>query len=298
MDKKNNQKISIWTNKTGTKYNSHTFKDNSILSDYERILNLSEDKNKERNLILVHPELNIIQISNKQEWDFLYKNNIINECIENIVINKEKNISRKILKINYSNNYSENNATKYSDIIAYIINNFSANTYISHFLNFLKSRNDILNEFKLYLIQDLLNYNIEKEKKEENYYKEENKSILEINNFIENIENKFNEIKNICDKKIDNDSLDEIKEDKKEEKKVEIKEEKKVDKKDLKISNYDSYDYDNENNKSVFNHYKSSPNLYKLDINKENLFGNQSKEEYYNGIEGFLDELKRSLHLQ
>lgn len=298
MDKKNNHKISIWTNKTGTKYNSYTFKDNSILSDYERILNLSEDKNRERNLILVHPELNIIQISNKQEWDFLYKNNIINECIENIVINKEKNISRKILKINYSNNYSENNATKYSDIIAYIINNFSANTYICHFLNFLKSRNDILNEFKLYLIQDLLNYNIEKEKKEENYYKEENKSILEINNFIENIENKFNEIKNICDKKIDNDSLDEIKEDKKEEKKVEIKEEKKVDKKDLKISNYDSYDYDNENNKSVFNHYKSSPNLYKLDINKENLFGNQSKEEYYNGIEGFLDELKRSLHLQ
>ena len=260
MDKKNNQRISIWTNKTGTKYDSHTFKDSSILSDYESILNLSEDKNKERDLILIHPKLNIIQISNKQEWDFLYKNNLINECFENFIINKDKNISRKILKINYSNNYSENNATKYSDIIAYIINNFSADTYISHFLNFLKSRNDILNEFKLYLIQDLLNYNIKQEKKEENKYKEENKSILEINNFIENIENKFNEIKNLYEKKIDNDSLDEIKEDKKEDKKEEKKEEKKKDKKDILISNYDLYDYENENNKSVFNHYNSSPN--------------------------------------
>ena len=288
MDKNNNQKISIWINKAGSKYNSHNFKDTSILSDYERILSLSEDKNVERNLILIHPKLNIIQISNKQEWDFLYKNNIINECIENIIINKEKNISRKILKINYSNNYSENKATKYSDIIAYIINNFSANIYINHFLNFLKSRNDILNEFKLYLIQDLLNYNMAQEnneKKEENDYKEEKKSFLEINNFIENIENKFNEIKNLYDKKIDNDSISVIKEEKKEEKEDKI------------FTNNEPYDYENEN-KSVFNHYKSSPNLYKLDKNKENLFGNQSKEEYYNGIEGFLDELKRSLYFK
>ena len=99
------QKFSIWTNISRSRYNSSTFKDTSILQNYDFISNLNRNMNSnvQRNMILHHPKLKMIQINNKQDWDFLIENNIINECIENIIINKEKNIRRNILKINYAN---------------------------------------------------------------------------------------------------------------------------------------------------------------------------------------------------
>jgi hypothetical protein len=291
MDK-NIQKFSIWTNIYGSKYNSSSFKDTSILQNFDYIYNLSRNINNniQRNLILHHPKLKMIQINNKQEWDFLYENNIINECIENILINKEKNIYRKILKINYANKDSQNKTTKYSDIVEYIINNFSFETYMTHLFNFLNIRKEILVEFKFYLINVLLKlneYKTKEEKKEEtglNNEIVENKEIFETKNLLQNIENKFKDMKNIYNVNSD------------------IYFDKIYEKSEYKINNTMKPSYMNNkeidySSKSVFNTYKSSLDYYKGDIKNGKLFEIQNRENYYNGIEGFNDEIKRLLKI-
>ena len=292
------QKFSIWTNISGSRYNSSTFKDISILQNYDFISNLNRNMNSnvQRNMILHHPKLNMIQINNKQDWDFLIENNIINECIENIIINKEKNIRRNILKINYANKNTENRTTKYIDIVKYIINNYSFEKFITLLLNFIKSRKDVLTDFNFYIINDLLklkDLQEKAEKNEENILSQEmveNKTNFESDLFLQNLENKFNEIKEM--KKLYDTKSD-------------IYFEKKFDKNSNTTINTnnmttqsDLYSKDKDNNiKSVFNIYKSSPDYYKIDSKNGNLFGMQNREEYYNGIDGFKDELKKLLKI-
>lgn len=293
MDK-NIQKFSIWTNVSGSKYNSNTFNDTSILNDYNYISNLSKNanNNSQRKIILHHPKLNMIQINNKQDWDFLNENEIINECIESIIINKEKDIRRNILKINYANKNTENKTTKYMDIVKYIINNFSLDTYFTLLLNFLKSRSDILTDFNFYLINDLLKLtdNREKgEKKAENIQNQkivENKFILENNIILQNLENKFQEFKKV---KNNFEQISDIIVDKKYETNT-------YKRNNSMLTPSDIWSEDKENNvKSVFNIYKSSPDYYIRDSNNSELFGIQNREEYYNGIDGFKNELKELL---
>jgi hypothetical protein len=293
MDK-NIQKFSIWTNVSGSKYNSNTFKDTSILNDYNYISNLSKNTNNntQRKMILHHPKLKMIQINNKQDWDFLNENKIINECIESIIINKEKDIRRNILKINYANKNTENKTTKYIDIVKYIINNYSFDTYFTLLLNFLKSRSDILTDFNFYLINDLLKLKDIQEKgetKAENIINQkivQNKTILENNIILQNLENKFQELKKM---KNNYEQISDIIVDKK----YEIN----INKKSKSMpSPSDIWNEDKENSmKSVFNIYKSSPDYYIRDSKNSDLFGIQNREEYYNGIDGFKDELKQLL---
>lgn len=293
MDK-NIQKFSIWTNVSGSKYNSNTFKDTSILNDYNYISNLSKNTNNnaQRKMILHHPKLKMIQINNKQDWDFLNENKIINECIESIIINKEKDIRRNILKINYANKNTENKTTKYIDIVKYIINNYSFDTYFTLLLNFLKSRRDILTDFNFYLINDLLKLKDIQEKgetKAENIINQkivENKTILENNIILQNLENKFQELKKM---KNNYEQISDIIVDKK----YEIN----INKKSKSMpSPSDIWNEDKENSmKSVFNVYKSSPDYFIRDSRNSDLFGIQNREEYYNGIDGFKDELKQLL---
>ena len=293
MDK-NIQKFSIWTNVSGSKYNSNTFKDTSILNDYNYISNLSKNTNNnaQRKMILHHPKLKMIQINNKQDWDFLNENKIINECIESIIINKEKDIRRNILKINYANKNTENKTTKYIDIVKYIINNYSLDTYFTLLLNFLKSRSDILTDFNFYLINDLLKLKDIQEKgetKAENIINQkivENKTILENNIILQNLENKFQELKKM---KNNYEQISDIIVDKK----YEIN----INKKSKSMpSPSDIWNEDKENSmKSVFNVYKSSPDYFIRDSRNSDLFGIQNREEYYNGIDGFKDELKQLL---
>ena len=293
------QKFSIWTNVSGSgsRYNSSTFKDTSILKNYDFISNLNKNinNNAQRNMYLHHPKLNMIQINNKQDWDFLIENNIINECIENIIINKAKNIRRNVLKINYANKNKENSSTKYIDIVKYIINNFSFETYITLLLNFLKSRKDILTDFNFYVINDLLKLKDLQEKNEENEANilnqeiVENKTIFETNLILQNLENKFNEIK---EKK----KLYEIKSDLYFEKQFEKDPYTQINNNEATQNDLYSKDKNKYSNmKSVFNIYKSSPDYYKIDSKNGNLFGMQNREEYYNGIDGFKDEMKRLL---
>ena len=293
------QKFSIWTNISGSRYNSSTFKDTSILKNYDFISNLSKNinNNVQRNMILYHPQLKMIQINNKQDWDFLIENKIINECIENIIINKSKNIRRNILKINYSNKNTENKTTKYIDIVKYIINNYSFETYITLLLNFIKSRKDILTDFNFYLINDLLKLKDLQEKTEKSEEKilnkeiVENKTILETDLFLQNLENKFNEMKQM--KKIYEQKSD-IHFEKKYENKINTQ----INNTTATPSDKYNKDKNQDNNiKSVFNIYKSSPDYYKIDSKNGELFGMQNREEYYNGIDGFKDELRKLLKI-
>ena len=284
MDKKsgskNRNKFKILTNVSDTKYILNTFEDNSILEDYNQISTLNKNsKDANKNIILEHPKLNQLRISNKQEWDFLYKNNIINECIENKIINAEKNIKSCIMKINYVKSNSKQEEAKYSDIMAYIMNNISPDEYISHLLNFLNTRKDIINEFKLYLTKILLDLNIKQEinKIEENEIKEEkreNKYIIETNKFFNILEIKLNEIKNSYQSNNLNESVNKFR----------------INNNDEQI-NHEAEDKEDNSLKSIFNFYESNLNLYKINTDNQNIFGTQSKEEYYEGIKGFKSQL-------
>ena len=284
MDKKsgskNRNKFKILTNVSDTKYILNTFEDNSILEDYNQISTLNKNsKDPNKNIILEHPKLNQLRISNKQEWDFLYKNNIINECIENKIINAEKNIKSCIMKINYVKSNSKQEEAKYSDIMTYIMNNISPDEYISHLLNFLNTRKDIINEFKLYLTKILLDLNIKQEvnKIEENEIKEEkrkNKYIIETNKFFNILEIKLNEIKNSYQSNNINKSINKFG----------------INNNDEQI-NHEAEDKEDNSLKSIFNFYESNLNLYKINTDNQNIFGTQSKEEYYEGIKGFKSQL-------
>jgi len=284
MDKKSGSKhrnkFKILTNVSDTKYILNTFEDNSILEDYNQISTLNKNsKDPNKNIILEHPKLNQLRISNKQEWDFLYKNNIINECIENKIINAEKNIKSCIMKINYVKANSKQEEAKYSDIMAYIMNNISPDDYINHLLNFLNERKDIINEFKLYLTKILLDLNIKQEinKIEENEKKEEkreNKYIIETNKFFNILEIKLNEIKNSYQSNNLNESVNKFR----------------INNNDEQI-NHEAEDKEDNSLKSIFNFYESNLNLYKINTDNQNIFGTQSKEEYYEGIKGFKSQL-------
>ena len=275
--KKNNFKI--LTNVNDSRYEAEFFDDNSVLEDYNRISNLRKNnKERKKNIILDHPKLNRLKISNKQEWDFLYQNNIINECIEDKIINAGKNIKSSLIKIHYVNQNAKHEEAKYADIMAHIMNNISPDEYVSYLLNFLSNRKDIINEFKLYLTKILLDLNIKQEinKIEENEIKEEkvkNKYIIETNKFFNILEIKLNEIKNsFLNNIIKNINKFEI------------------DNNDAQINNEKDDKVDN-SLKSIFNFYESNLNLYKIDVNNNNIFGIQSKEEYYKGIGGFKSQL-------
>ena len=111
-------KFFIWIKQKNSRFNQKAFNDKSILKDYNSIIELNQGMNNNNQVIIIlnHPKLNNLQINNKKEWDFLYNNNIINECIENIIINKQRNISRNILKINFIYQNSDIEVTKYQDI--------------------------------------------------------------------------------------------------------------------------------------------------------------------------------------
>ena len=262
-----------------SRYEAEFFDDNSVLEDYNRISNLRKNnKDRKKNIILDHPKLNQLKISNKQEWDFLYQNNIINECIEDKIINAGKNIKSSLIKIHYVNQNSKHEEAKYADIMAHIMNNISPDEYVSHLLNFLSNRRDIINEFKLYLTKILLDLNIKQEinKIKENEIKEEkvkNKYIIETNKFFNILEIKLNEIKNSYQNNIPK-NLNKFE----------------IDNNDAKINNEEDDKVDN-SLKSIFNFYESNLNLYKIDMNNNNIFGIQSKEEYYKGIGSFKSQL-------
>lgn len=273
----NNEKFYIYSKVKDKSFSPTSFENNSILNKYEEILKLKKDKDESKKSIIVkHPELGNLKINNEQEWNFLYQNNLINECIEKKYI-KKNNSTRKILKIDFAKQSSENKI-KYSDIISHLMNNISPDTYITHLLNFLNIRKDILNEFKLYIIDTFLNSQKSKEDNEnlviDNKEENVNKYIIETNKFFHILENKFNEIKKSYTS--NNNTLQVLGKSESAGNDVEIK-----------------YDDEDTSQMSIFSQKNYTiGNFFKEDnIKGEQFFAIPSKTDYYSGIEDFKKDL-------
>lgn len=259
-------------------FNPIELPDKSIFQDYNKLLHKANYSPFSRKcIILTHPKLGILKISNEQEWNFLYNNNIINECIKTEIKGRLKDKIVHKLNIYFQNPDTEVDA-QYSDILENIMNKISPDFYITQLLNFLNQRKDIVNEFKLFLtknLQDskgnqdynnLISINLDEKK---------NKFIVDTNKFFKILEIKLNNLRTSYQTNIN-----------------------KIESSKIFENVSDNFEINNENedksNQSIFYAYKSSPILYRPNM-KGNLFEVQSEEDFNEDIKYFKKKLMESL---
>ena len=259
-------------------FNPIELPDKSIFQDYNKLLNKANYSPFSRKcIILTHPKLGTLKISNEQEWNFLYNNNIINECIKTEIKGRLKDKIVHKLNIYFQSPDIEVDA-KYSDILENIMNKISPDFYITQLLNFLNQRKDIVNEFKLFLtknLQDskgnqdynnLISINLDEKK---------NKFIVGTNKFFKILEIKLNNSRTSYQTKIN-----------------------KIESSKIFENVSDNFEINNENedksNQSIFYAYKSSPILYRPNMNGDK-FEVQSKEDFNEDIKYFKKKLIESL---
>ena len=124
-------------------------------------------------------KLKKIIIYNKEEWNFLYNYNIIDECISKDnqlkidykVYTQEEKVDEKI------------KANNFKKIISYILENIPYEFYLNSLYNFFKDKKDIEELFKIYLINQLMETNL-KDIKKNSYLNDDVKSkdLEKINN--------------------------------------------------------------------------------------------------------------------
>ena len=241
-------------------FNPIELPDKSIFQDYNKLLHKANYSPFSRKcIILTHPKLGTLKISNEQEWNFLYNNNIINECIKTEIKGRLKDKIVHKLNIYFQSPDIEVDA-KYSDILENIMNKISPDFYITQLLNFLNQRKDIVNEFKLFLtknLQDskgnqdynnLISINLDEKK---------NKFIVGTNKFFKILEIKLNNLRTSYQTNIN-----------------------KIESSKIFENVSDNFEINNENedksNQSIFYAYRSSPILYRPNMNERNLFEVQS----------------------
>ena len=258
-------------------YNHIDSPDDSIFKDYNKILEKANfNPFSGLCITLNHPELKTLKVTNEKEWNFLYKNNIINECIKSEITGKAKEKKYYKLYIYYKDQNIKADSD-YSEITKYIMNKISPDNYITHLLNFLNERKDITNEFKLYLIKKLKDSEDNQENNNiilDNENEKKNKYILDTNKFYKILENKFNELKNFYQK---NKQIEDFKTFE-------------------KIGNdFETSDEteDNSNNSIFYNKSTPIPILTIKRLDDDNFFKNPSKEEYDEEVK----EIKRVLRL-
>jgi len=259
-------------------FNPIELPDKSIFQDYNKLLHKANYSPFSRKcIILTHPKLGTLKISNEQEWNFLYNNNIINECIKTEIKGRLKDKIVHKLNIYFQNPDIEVDA-KYSDILENIMNKISPDFYITQLLNFLNQRKDIVNEFKLFLtknLQDskgnqdynnLISINLDEKK---------NKFIVGTNKFFKILEIKLNNLRTSYQTNTNKIESSEIFEN---------------------ISDNFKINEENEDksNQSIFYAYSSSPILYRP-IMKGNKFEVQSRDDYYKDSKNFENILYKSL---
>ena len=164
--------------------------EHSELKKYDNILDaiyqIVNDKIDNSNNIylemyLYHKDekLKKIIIYNKEEWNFLYNYNIIDECISKDnqlkidykVYTQEEKVDEKI------------KANNFKKIISYILENIPYEFYLNSLYNFFKDKKDIEELFKIYLINQLMETNL-KDIKKNSYLNDDVKSkdLEKINN--------------------------------------------------------------------------------------------------------------------
>ena len=259
-------------------FNPIELPDKSIFQDYNKLLHKANYSPFSRKcIILTHPKLGILKISNEQEWNFLYNNNIINECIKTEIKGRLKDKIVHKLNIYFQNPDTEVDA-QYSDILENIMNKISPDFYITQLLNFLNQRKDIVNEFKLFLTK-----NLQDSKENQDYNnlisinldEKKNKFIVDTNKFFKILEIKLNNLRTSYQTNIN-----------------------KIESSKIFENVSDNFEINNENedksNQSIFYAYKSSPILYRPNM-KGNLFEVQSEEDFNEDIKYFKKKLMESL---
>jgi hypothetical protein len=142
--------------------------DYSILNDYDKmyqkinnaIINIIKPKTMNDSfpiIILNHPEIKDIYIYCKEQWNLLYKYNIIQECFNNkslkiwFILEDQKNKELILSHKKIIDNKKE--------IMKYIIKNLSLDLYLNSLTNFL-TINDLMRDYELYLLNDIINNDI------------------------------------------------------------------------------------------------------------------------------------------
>lgn len=175
----------------------------SILKDYdkiskeinEEIINIDGEKaikNRFPIIVISHPKIKDIFIYSKEQWDFYYNYNITEKCksnkslkIEYCLINRTKTKGEKIdQKIKICKKAT----------IKYILENIPCDIILNFLMKFFEERMDLIEEFKEYMITDLINNNIYKKDENNNEDIDENININKIMSYNEKNEIKINKI--------------------------------------------------------------------------------------------------------
>lgn len=165
--KKSNKQFALYI-KGGKGYQLKKF-DKYILTSYEEICteinkinsgkdNLEKNDIKPVEIYLNHKKIEKkIIIYNKEEWNFLYNYNIINECISNS--NKLK-IDYKI--IDASDKIDENAKNEnFSRIISYIMTQIPQNFYFKILFKFFDANEEVGKLFQKFFLNKLKNTNLD-----------------------------------------------------------------------------------------------------------------------------------------
>ena len=287
--------------------------DYSVLNDYDNmsqtlnkaILDIKKIKKFDGNTpiyILTHPEIETIFIYNKKLWDFYYKYNLIDECINNRILKIEfilcdERVIANIGKI--INNKKE--------IMKYLMKNIPFHSYLNTFIKYLNERINIAEDFSNYFITEIMNYNIkykDNDNSHENIGKDNGSKRKIYKNFYKNFSLNG---KDFC--AIINDKYKEFSYNKQSFEKIkklleDDDDEKDKDKafnsnlslnnsNDLELSLVEDDKNSNNENYCEFLELNQPDDNVKNLMNSQELFKEINKEEYYAGIEKLKDIINR-----
>ena len=288
----------------------------SLLSDYETILKkiyevYNENSKEVNNINLIeiylnHPIIKNYTIYNKDDWNFYYNYNVINECISNNKLKVDYKIIKNIDNIN-KDIKSEND----KKVIQYIMEKIPTKFYIKLFFSFFNEYKDIGELFKNYFISELIKSNLNesvkfdkldtsvKIKSDEHKAKNtvidgtnkyiNNKYLIKTEEFLNIILLRYNKLLNDINK-ILNDSIEE---------KVEVQ-------KDIEKSENFNQTYFSEENchknifferldENKFSSYFKTNKDKNIFFDEKHFLKKYNKEDYYDGFEKFKDSLNNEI---
>lgn len=159
--------INLLIKKKGKNLWKKLFINYSFLSDYDNILkeisstyyNKVTGKKDLKNIeiYLEHKKLNKIIVYNEEDWNFLYNNKIIKECIST---NQKIKIDYKIINTKENNN-EKIKQQNFKHILNYILENISMDFYFKIIFKFFNKHKEIKELFKLFFINELIKIDIE-----------------------------------------------------------------------------------------------------------------------------------------
>lgn len=166
-------------------------KDHSILKNYETICKdinevyfekeIESNKLKLMEIYLNHPKIGKIIVYNKEEWMILYNYNIIDECIT-----KEKKLKIDYKMVSHKDTINEEQKrNNFKNIIEYIMEKVPKEFYLNSLLKFFTLKNEVAELFKSFFFNELFNSSLDSIKKE---LKLKNDNLLENENNTKSME--------------------------------------------------------------------------------------------------------------